>query len=445
MDVEILFEGSDIRLTKIQGTKQVAIITFNAYTISKDPIIATNFEKGFACGLFAGNGFTEYHIVTNKNDWFQSDEMEGVIHIIQNDTKLYKRIVSYGSSMGGFGAINFSEALHSVFVTLCPQYSIRPQEISGDMRWAYESSKIKFHHNYIKDGSCINNSGYIFYDCLSEDGFHAEQIKKRTCATLINIPYAGHLIGDILNDVYGIKQIVEEIALEEFSEDVFNMEFEYKKQTSIAWLIKKNFFLLKNGTTDICKNQLDLIPVSERLLRNTGLCLMYLEILLLTESDATSFAEKVLNFKSSEELDRYTFFSEKFMEYKKYDMANTILKKALLKYKTARLFYNQSVTLFNLGELDEALISINNAILIDGKAEYYYYLGELLLIKQDYLNSEKAYLHAIQDNGTVWYYYSGLSSLYNALGRHELARENIKKAISVTQDASTKEFLRNQL
>ena len=427
-----MFIGHDIRLTKIDGWLKKAIITFNAFTIDKKPDTSSEFETyGFAEGAFIRDGYTEYHIVTNKNDWFQSDEMDLVINIINKEKSLYDKIILYGSSMGAFGAINFSHMFDAEFVALAPQFDICPDNIEGDMRWLGESKKIKLTNNYIASGLCRNSKGWLFYDSLSEDNIHAQKIAANTDVTLIDVQYASHLVGDVINDVYGIARIVEEAANGTFSAEKFRNAFEKNKEVSEAYSVKRALYLLQNGTD---KEDIQNITVSERLIRNTGLCLNYLRIVILSQGDVEECLNRIMEGKNADNIERYIYAIEILIEYNLFDIANRFAddKRYCHDGKSSRLFYSISVIKFNIGEVDNALDFISKAVALENtKAEYHYYFGELLYAKSEYDSAEKSYIRAIDLDSSVWYYYSRLSSVYCALGKNEQAIQSMRKAIEL--------------
>lgn len=450
MDTIVLYRGKHIKLTKIDGTIPVAIVTFNAFTETKNPVTPNErFEPGFAEGLFYGDGFYEYHIVTNRNDWFQDSEMDVAIEAIKHDFPGDK-IITYGSSMGAFGAINFSLKLNSDFVALAPQFSINPGDVEGDVRWRYENSAIDFRYNYIKSNECLNSKGYVFFDSLCPDNVHAKLIEEHTHAILIDIRFGDHLIGDILNDCYGIKRVVEEIALSKFELNKFYSEYNKNKETESSYHIKAANYYCRNRNIAEAQKHMNCVKVTDRVYRNEGLLYKYFDTLVLLGKIQSAY-KLIESYKTYlQSVDKnisefsYRYFAEFFMENSDYSDAKKVLSHALSLYKdNDKLYYLNSVTLYNLTpeDLTESISSVRRAIEIYKNPEYYYYLGELLFLNGNHEESRYAYLTAINLNGSIYYYYSRLSCLYWKLEKIDPAISAIKKSISLNSKISNSYYL----
>lgn len=450
MHVTTLFKGKDIKLTTISGEKPIAIVTFNAFSDDKDPLEPIEFEVGFAQNIFARDGFTEYHIVTNKNNWFQSKEMDTVVKMIKEHYP-HGEIFTYGCSMGGFGAINFSEKLGAKkFISLAPQFSIDPEETENDRRWSYENKVLDFRYNFIKNGSCHEAPGYVFFDGYSEDVIHARLIEENTSAILIDINFADHLLGDVINECYGLRRLVLEIASGVFDVHSFLAEFNERKKMNLSYLVKEANHYCRNGQIEKTKKILEKINTNESILRSQSLLSKHVEtLLILGDIDgATKIIEssyqRYLNTSSPES---YLYYAEKFREINRLDRSEKVIEEGLAIHNYGKLHYLRSVIHYNLypGNLAPAIKSVKEAIDLTANSEYYYYLGELLSLDNQVDEAKKAYEEAISINDTIDYYYAKLSIAYLRNGDTDEAISSIYRAIKLNPENAHNYYLLGEL
>lgn len=213
-----LFSGQDLELEYCNSKSKITIVTFeprNKYISATTP---SAYSSGFGRGVFAGLGFNEFLVKKSRNHWYQTDEILKVADII-NEKASDTEVFTYGTSMGGFAAINFSKLLNaSKFIAMSPLFDIAFDREVEDDRWGQESHILDFSHNYIRNGCVQNKEGYVFY-CSEEktDADHAKCIGWRSSAELVPLKYGGHPCSFFINDTYKSKRVVEEIARGEFS------------------------------------------------------------------------------------------------------------------------------------------------------------------------------------------------------------------------------------
>lgn len=223
---ETVFEGRDVALSVLNRGHSVSIVTFeprNKYFRSGEK---AKFSSGFGAGRFEPMGVNEFLVRINENHWYQTPEMFHVAEII-NEVTSNGRVITYGVSMGGFGAINFSSLLNAdCFIGLSPLFDVGPHNVLGDSRWAIDQDHVTFNYNLIRAGACRNSKGYVFFDENSPDKGHADLIERKTAATLVPIQYGGHPCSFYLNDAYKIKKIIGEVIRDEFKIGKFYEELD---------------------------------------------------------------------------------------------------------------------------------------------------------------------------------------------------------------------------
>lgn len=124
-----LHEGRDLRVLFSDQGGDLLVVTF------------TKFSKILPAGPFAADFLQKYGISfiavqALENHWYNTDELLGLRGTIDEIRARFGRVVTYGASMGGHGALlwaDFFGADRAVLVA--PQFSIDPAIVPGDKRW----------------------------------------------------------------------------------------------------------------------------------------------------------------------------------------------------------------------------------------------------------------------------------------------------------------------
>ena len=231
---KLLYSGKDLQLREFRAqplgnSSKKCIITFTGKGRILDPQKDFPFErlKGFAENVFTGMGIDEIHVISNKCNWYQTNEMLEVIKILKNKI-VGKNCILYGSSMGGFAAINFSQMLGLPFLAFAPQASLWGG-LTIQASWKNSRDEVHPIFDNILGGEASGSFGYIFFDKFNEvDSEHVNLILKKTSAEAISINFSGHETIREVNNVVRVKSIVREIFCGNFDLKKFKKYF-YKK------------------------------------------------------------------------------------------------------------------------------------------------------------------------------------------------------------------------
>ena len=185
--------------------------------------------NGFGGDYFLSKGFDLVAFKTVGQFWYQDIPLSTVNKIsefIQNSN--YNEIYSYGSSMGGFGAIVFSNYFKiTISLTYSPQCLLSND---CDPRWINQQKLIA--QNYGIDSNSVHKDTifHILYDDKDQfDSFHINELKKIINADklhLYKLSHSGHAIPSYLNDVNCLKYVPDII----FSGGVLNLKILRKKK-----------------------------------------------------------------------------------------------------------------------------------------------------------------------------------------------------------------------
>ena len=172
------------------------VVTFDHYGIGP------GFDRpGFGEEFLRQSGLSAIHVMGRGGDWYQYPEMSEALAAVRRATAGAVRVMTYGSSMGGYAAIRFADAAgaHSV-LAISPQYSIDPEKAAFEKRWLQDGQRIKWLPDI--DGALATRvSPVVVFDSMSDDRRHVELIEAEIEISRIALPFCGHPAATYLADV----------------------------------------------------------------------------------------------------------------------------------------------------------------------------------------------------------------------------------------------------
>ena len=207
-----LFQSRDVLVRhRPAGTAPGALccITFSSFTT--DPSLA---RQGFAEEFLLEAGIDAIHVLTRDNLWYQYPEMPAVLRAVAAVARGYARRVTYGSSMGGYAALRFAEALGAqTAIVLSPQFSVDPRQAPFETRWRADVKRIRFNEAPLRPPARM----VIFYDPhQAEDAAHVARIAACGSALLVPLPYGGHPVGPLLVETGQLRPAILDILADRF-------------------------------------------------------------------------------------------------------------------------------------------------------------------------------------------------------------------------------------
>lgn len=212
------------------------VVTFDCY----------HDEPGFDRAAFAEAYLAHYdigaiHILTHGNDWFQYAEMAAVLEVVRAALAGAERILAYGSSMGGYGAIRFADAVgaHAV-LALSPQYSIDRRKAPFERRWTQDRRRIRFLADIDGPIRCGARVVVAYDPELSHDRQHVALIAADTPVETLALAHAGHPAGAFLSDIDLLKSLVEQMLDGTADIAAIAREAGARRERSPSWLAERS-------------------------------------------------------------------------------------------------------------------------------------------------------------------------------------------------------------
>ena len=230
---DILYRSPALEVRRVlAGDGRHVVVTFDSY---HEP--AGMDRPGFGEAFFQAEGITAVHVMSHRNDWFQYTETEDVLRTIRKTCSEAERVLAYGSSMGGYAALRFADAIGAhAALALSPQYSLDPSKVPFETRWAPDRRRIRFLAAI--DGAIRPGPWRIFaYDsALNADNRHAELLIAAAPMTAIPLPHAGHPVGGFLNDIKLLRPLVLTALDGSFDPARFRRAAHARRTRSAHWL-----------------------------------------------------------------------------------------------------------------------------------------------------------------------------------------------------------------
>ena len=129
--------------------------------------------------------------------WYQYPETPVAQAALKEALRRFPRIIFFGGSMGGYGALHWSGAIDPHMVlAFSPQVSIAPGAAPLDDRWAVERDRISAEFGFKRDDLAANVSRHseilVVFDPWDKDGEHVEVLEAVRPVGRLVVPFSGH-------------------------------------------------------------------------------------------------------------------------------------------------------------------------------------------------------------------------------------------------------------
>ncbi|RWR45080.1 hypothetical protein EOW65_17185 [Sinirhodobacter ferrireducens] len=190
--------------------------------------LASYHEKGerlpWAYGLIAKQGWSILGVMNKRGDWFREPEILAVLAELR-DSGFYDeftRISTYGSSMGGYGALALAPYFPRAHaVAFAPQSTLNRRAAPFDKRYRYgrglgdwtapEADAAR--------GAKALEGGYIFYDpFIPEDKAHVARIRAPQLMKM-KLRHCGHAMPPVLMRMELLKPLALAALRRELTEE----------------------------------------------------------------------------------------------------------------------------------------------------------------------------------------------------------------------------------
>lgn len=241
--MHIIYQGEQIRVRSFKVDSSDVIVTFGPWRQSNS-LESKGVWSSFGVSAVSKLGVTHISVETNRNNWYQTEEIKFAIKAIIKHLDSGSVVYTYGSSMGGYAAVNFSHLLGAKkFLAISPQYSSNYKLFPSDeKRWITDLERVSNHYDYISNDMVADTSGFILYDPEHIDSWHANKIHEKIDCKIIDLPGSGHPSGTMINKFYGLKRLVSEVLSDDFCATKMRNEYEGAYKQSVYGQLRSETF-----------------------------------------------------------------------------------------------------------------------------------------------------------------------------------------------------------
>lgn len=148
---------------------------------------------GWAEKLCESQQWPALHIRSADDDWYQSDGAQAAVDRAAGIARRYPRVVTYGSSMGGYAALNFANDLGAgIAFAVAPQFSIDRAKVGFETRWAAEAAGTAFVRDRVAAISPRVRPVLVYDPWFAADARHIERIAAHCEPVRVRLPLMGH-------------------------------------------------------------------------------------------------------------------------------------------------------------------------------------------------------------------------------------------------------------
>jgi tetratricopeptide (TPR) repeat protein len=187
--MSIAFEDEHIEAHIATHSSPYLLITFAPSTLT------ANGNRFWGDNLVAKTNIAAVGLIAKKPNWYPRASVEAAEFRCREYVQSYSERVTYGASMGAFGAIRYARLFGATTsIAFAPQYSINPKLVQEWDRRFTRYFDADIDPSSTISGSDVSCVTYLFYDKFYEvDRRSAELISAiNDKVRLINVPMVGH-------------------------------------------------------------------------------------------------------------------------------------------------------------------------------------------------------------------------------------------------------------
>lgn len=207
------------------------IVTFDNYGIGH------GFDRpGFGQAYLQAAKISAIHVMGVREDWYQYPDIFEAMAAVRKEVAGALRVMTYGSSMGGYAALRFAEAAGAnATLALSPQYTIDPEKVPFELRWTQDAGRIQWRAD-VQKPLALGHVPVVIYDPQILDAQHVAMIARETPIHAIRMPYTGHPVTTTLSEVGLLKALVQQTLAGELDVDAFQKQALIQRRKSPHYL-----------------------------------------------------------------------------------------------------------------------------------------------------------------------------------------------------------------
>lgn len=441
---ETIFEDDCYKITSyVKSNDFPTFICFssreNEYEEKRD------FGREFAKEALLNTEFNYISFSSIQNCWYQHVSRDCLQALCSFLKQLQNKVITYGSSMGGFAAIAIGQRIScDYFFALSPQFSIASPYMSSikDGRFPEAQKRLTPTSINILDSKASSLNGLVVFDPLQVDGFHARSIVEQTGAFELPLVGSGHGGAAAVNKIYGLKNLLSKIAQDTARLPLSDIRKQWEQSITAQALLNKACFV---DSLIKCEYKIDNLTIRNLLkwesgeICKFGICKLIPKILKVNDKLAPSLLQKIGFLAkdcdcNAKEIAKSTCKrGVSLMQNGEFELATQFFQAALAiqpNLHNAKVKNIQCLSQSN--NFEQALAHCDELIALNGhEGQPYELKGNVLLRQKRYQEAMQYYKRGIEVAPRFSQLQFRLSKVLLTQGQNQVALEYALEAVSI--------------
>ncbi|OWU81677.1 hypothetical protein ATO6_23630 [Oceanicola sp. 22II-s10i] len=202
---EIFYEDEDILIETCLFDTPSVVFSFSSFIREGEPY------KAFGYPFLPREGFSAVYFTAKVGHWWQMRNMPDLVSAVEDRCAAYADRVTYGSSMGGYGALHFASPLGAQrAIAVVPQVHIADPHLSRRPEWDEELAKRQI---FFDDISASLGSAPVELKLLYDPRFARDMYSARLLASFYPVqnylaPFMGHRLLAALKEAGLLERVI---------------------------------------------------------------------------------------------------------------------------------------------------------------------------------------------------------------------------------------------
>lgn len=146
--------------------------------------------------------FSLADVVCQMSFPYPIEETQRCLEALAAFARPFRRVVTFGESLGGFAALNFAAHVGAeTAIASSPPFTLSPEKMPSETRWGiYTRSVNAFPWDHIEKGLAVLRRLYLLYDAATPDVAHVDAIAALAPQAMhLTVPFGGHPVSRVMN------------------------------------------------------------------------------------------------------------------------------------------------------------------------------------------------------------------------------------------------------
>lgn len=243
---DVVYRSQHLLVKVAQRGSTSCVVTFDSYTDITDLD-----RPAFGETFFANHRISTVHVVNGRNRWYHEPDWREAIAAARAAVAGYARVVTYGSSMGGYAALRFADHIGATAaLVLSPQYSRDPRKAPFERRWR-EHRREKWLPE-LSGPLPADVPAVVAYDPMMRvERLHLQRIAREMRVDALALPHAGHASAAFLSECGLLTEFVLSVVGGTADLAAIRRRARTRRKSSLHYLMALSYAAVGRGRNEV--------------------------------------------------------------------------------------------------------------------------------------------------------------------------------------------------